>query len=815
MTLSTTRKATFTVTLNEASDQTVSVDYAATALAADTGVAGTDFEAVTGTLTFAPGDLSKTIDVFLGETTTEGKTFHVKLSNPVNCSIQTGGGVGTIGTPTVAVASYLDRFDFMYAALKNADNGYFGPPSGARARTVPYHCPEKLICEAPDHGHESVSETISFWVGLEAWQGALHSDWVGYQACWNSITTTFIPNASNQPDGTYTPAAPATYAPEQNNPSQYPVLGVVGAPVGPDPLYTELKTTYSVGSMFLMHWLVDVDGVYGFHNGDGTTTCVLIHNFQRGLQESTWETLDFPCWEDFSYGGGSSGYGFLPVFQQNKPLYPAAPYDYGKQWRYTCAPDAEGRVLQWAFRAASTAFSGASKPAPVTTGSNYAKKMGDYLRYCLFDKYFRKIGDNQNAATAGAPYGSCHYLISWYASWGGEVPASGQTPSWAFRIGSSDAHQGYQAPNIAYYMATGGGGFIPQSPSAGDIWLGSLYRQLEMIRWLQTEQGPIAGGVSNSMEGRYVVPTDGRQTNTFYGMVYTYAPVWHDPPSNNWFGFNVWGLGRVAELFHQVTIDTNSLATAIRPNCEVILDRFVQWVLEHVTLDADGGFTLPDTLNWTSPSAIAGQTTTAANLEGVYEYLPSLNWPGASPDYSSFWNASAVPNPNLKFTVVATGQDLGVGSSLASLLIFYAQAKRNLSKFTTAIPNSPTGKTPEDAYVLAKGLIDRIWTLYKDDIGIAKPEARGDYLRYGDPVYIPSNWTGTMPNGDPINQSSTYISIRSFQKSDPLWTTIQNYIANPATAPVPTPTYHRFWAQVEYAMACAAMHKYFSDIADH
>lgn len=827
MAISTTRKATFVVSLDAAGTSAATVDYAAIAGLSDTAVAGTDFEAVTGTLTFEPGETSKNVDVYLGDTSTGGITFHLALSNPSGCTLGSGGGLCTIGT---VPDTYIDRFDYMYAALKDHANGYFGPPSGPKAFTVPYHCPEKIIAEAPDYGHESVSETISYWVGLETWQGLLHNDWAGYAACWNSITTNFIPTDINQPIGPtgYSPSSPATYQPEQDLPSQYPVTAIVDAPVGPDPLYTELKTTYGTSSIFLMHWLLDVDGAFGFKNGDGGTVNVFVNNFQRGLQESTLESVTFPCWEDYSYGAGSSGFGYLPLYGTGTELYPSAQFAYSKQYRYTCAPDAEGRVLHWAFRAKDL-VSGAV-PTQVTQGDTYAKKMGDYLRYALFDKYFRKIGDNQHAALSSSPYDSCHYLISWYTSWGGEIPASGATGSWSFRIGSSEAHIGYQAPNVAYQMATGGGGHNPLSPSASDIWLGSLYRQLEMMRWLQTSKGLLAGGVSNSICGRYLVPTsgvttygqstcpaDGRELHRFYGMTYTYAPVWHDPPSNNWFGFQAWGMQRVADLLHIVSSKSGSLNTQTYENCECIMDRWVSWVLDNVVLNTDGTFLLPDTLSWVSDTIVAGKTTTAPNLEGKYEYIPNYTWPDnpSSPDYATFWNPSSVPNTSLDFTVVATGQDLGVGSSLATTLLFYAQAKRNKGKFTTAIPQSTTSKTPHDAYVLAKELLDRIWAQFKVPKGVAVSEYRTDYKRFGDPIYVPTSpaYVGHMPNGDLIHSGSTFISIRSFMMTDPDYPQIAAYIANPTTAPVPQFTYHRFWAQVEFAMANATMHQLFSDLA--
>jgi hypothetical protein len=43
-------------------------------------------------------------------------------------------------------------------------------------------------------------------------------------------------------------------------------------------------------------------------------------------------------------------------------------------------------------------------------------------------------------------------------------------------------------------------------------------------------------------------------------------------------------------------------------------------------------------------------------------------------------------------------------------------------------------------------------------------------------LYVPSGWTGTMPNGDAISSSSTFTSMRSFYKSDPAWSKIQSYL---------------------------------------
>ncbi|MFP4123785.1 glycoside hydrolase family 9 protein [Coleofasciculus sp.] len=90
-----TKNATFTVNLSDASTQSVSVNYAT---ANDTAIAGSDYTAKSGTLSFNPGQTSKTFSVpILGDTTVEGnETFKVNLSQASNATIGDSQGVGTI-----------------------------------------------------------------------------------------------------------------------------------------------------------------------------------------------------------------------------------------------------------------------------------------------------------------------------------------------------------------------------------------------------------------------------------------------------------------------------------------------------------------------------------------------------------------------------------------------------------------------------------------------------------------------------------------------------------------------------------------------
>src|SRR4029077_20978214 len=87
--------ATFTVTLSAAYDVNVTVNYAT---ANGTATAGSDYQAASGTLTFAPGETSKTVPIqVIGDRLAEAnETFVVNLSGPTNATITDGQGVGTV-----------------------------------------------------------------------------------------------------------------------------------------------------------------------------------------------------------------------------------------------------------------------------------------------------------------------------------------------------------------------------------------------------------------------------------------------------------------------------------------------------------------------------------------------------------------------------------------------------------------------------------------------------------------------------------------------------------------------------------------------
>jgi len=97
---------TFTVSLSAASGQTVTVNYAT---ADGSALAPGDYQSAAGALTFAPGETSKTIDVFVnGDSAFESnETFVLNLTGPDNATLANSQATGTItnddNVPSVSI----------------------------------------------------------------------------------------------------------------------------------------------------------------------------------------------------------------------------------------------------------------------------------------------------------------------------------------------------------------------------------------------------------------------------------------------------------------------------------------------------------------------------------------------------------------------------------------------------------------------------------------------------------------------------------------------------------------------------------------
>jgi len=116
-----TTSALFTVNLSAAASGPVTVKYAT---ANGTATAGSDYTAASGTLTFAAGERSKTINVaVLGDTSFEpDETFALSLSNPTGATIARGTGTGAIKNDDAAPATG----NFVFTVTSDWGSGFTG-----------------------------------------------------------------------------------------------------------------------------------------------------------------------------------------------------------------------------------------------------------------------------------------------------------------------------------------------------------------------------------------------------------------------------------------------------------------------------------------------------------------------------------------------------------------------------------------------------------------------------------------------------------------------------------------------------------------
>jgi len=692
------------------------------------------------TLTFTPANWNQAQSVTVASTRAKAGSHSTVTASAA------GLGSAKVGVSAAVTATGYDQwFLNLYNDMTNTANGYFSPQG------IPYHSIEQLIVEAPDYGHETTSETFSYWLWLTADFGRVAGDWTAFNNAFSVMQQFAVPSAANQPGcGSYNAASPATYGPEAASPASYPVALNSSVPVGSDPLSAELNSTYGNCMLDTPMWIMDTDNRYGFgQQEDGTSTPSYVNTFQRGSEESVWDTVDQPDWDNLSKGQSNAGY--LALFNNGGGSF-------ASQYRYTDAPDADARMVQAAFWALQYATAQGNQSQLTTTLAG-AAKLGDYVRYSMYDKYFKQISANcSQVGSVACPAGTSKaneatFLLSWYYAFGGST-----TGAWSWRISGSEIHEGYQNP-LAAFALSNTTGLIPLSPSAKADWATSLTTQLNLIQWLQSADGAIAGGVANNWGGNYGdagKPPSGDPT--FDGMYYDFQPVYHNPPSNQWFGFQTWPMERVAEYYFETG---NAQAKAI-------LAKWVAWAESVTTVNTTtGAICEPGQLNWSGTPAESITTGTTSTT------IPA--------------------NPSLRVTVSnGCSGDLGVAASLAKTYAYYA---------------AKSGDTT--AQTQAQNIIDVIHQFYGDSLGFSAPETRTDYKNFTsafntttfEGLFIPSGWTGSYPglgNTPMTSADNTFLSIRPWYTSVANYPEVQNYLN---TGTVPSFNYHRFWAEADIATA--------------
>ncbi len=687
--------------------------------------------------------------------------------------------------------SYAKMFESLYADVitNGIENGYLSDKTNGDSFGIPYHSVETLCVEAPDYGHETTSEAMSYMAWITAMHDVLAEKGIisdsnrDLEKGWKTVEA-IIPGWSESAyDGSQTINGGINYksiwaldslkadtATEEAQPELYPSKqnGVDAY----NPIFNDFKSAYgSDNGYYLMHWLADVDDWYGF--GGGNNQFTFINTFQRGEQESCFETVPQPCIEELLYGMPSSdkdnGNGIKAIFN-----------GVGKvpvQYAFTNAPDAEDRAIQAIYFA---------NQFGLDTGelSGLAGKMGDQCRNDMFDKYYKAIGC-QNIGTQSSGLDSQHFLMAWYTSWGGATNVSYGDYNWAWQIGCSHSHQFYQNPLAAYALA-----YDPaisagmKAANAKSDYEKSVQRQIEMYLWLQSADGPFAGGCTNSKNGKY--EKYDASESTFYDMTYVEHPVYADPGSNHWIGNQVWSTQRLAELYYYVKKNGDDSAgmtyggLSLEEALEKLLSRWVEWFITNTKFDyvAEDG------------------------TEMKYAIPSSLDWSGQPATWNGTYDENA--NSGLTCTITGYGQgDIGCVSSLCNTLIFYAAAN---GIDASAASNANNTDLAAKGLYMANKLMSLQWNNARDEIGLAYEDHNTNLKRmFEQEVYIPKDYHGTMPDGSKLENGATFSSIRESYANDPMYQECKKvYDATGATDDYYY-TLHRFWHMGDTLMTTGTM----------
>jgi hypothetical protein len=165
---------------------------------------------------------------------------------------------------------------------------------------------------------------------------------------------------------------------------------------------------------------------------------------------------------------------------------------------------------------------------------------------------------------------------------------------------------------------------------------------------------------------------------------------------------------------------------------------------------------------------------------GEIVHATNLAWTGNPDEWkSSNFNKSGL-NASLHGTVSSEGTDLGSIASMIKALMW------------VSLKDEDT-----EGLQLVLDVMDAMEN-YRDDLGYAVEEAREDYIKFNEDVYIPSGWTGKNAQGANIRSGVKFIDIRPKYKEDPDWAQVEDFL-NGGSAP--RFTYHRFWGQTEIMVA--------------
>jgi hypothetical protein len=186
-----TTDAVFTVTLSSAMDRVVTVDYATVS---GTATAGSDFVATSGTLTFPAGSTAaQTITVLVnGDTDVEpNETFFVDLSSPVNATIASGRGTGTILNDDSATLTLLPANQSLLVGATGSLTVSLPAPAGSGGVVVTLASNDTNVATVPASvtvAEGALSAVFDVTAGATAGTAQITATAAGYTAANANVT---------------------------------------------------------------------------------------------------------------------------------------------------------------------------------------------------------------------------------------------------------------------------------------------------------------------------------------------------------------------------------------------------------------------------------------------------------------------------------------------------------------------------------------------------------------------------------------------------------------------------------------------------
>ncbi|KNY26506.1 glycoside hydrolase family 48 protein [Pseudobacteroides cellulosolvens] len=574
------------------------------------------------------------------------------------------------------------------------------------------------------------------YLQLEAAQGYFTGDWSGYNKAWDTISKYAIPSNVEQPgfESGYNFNDCSFYYPEGSL-LDYPQKVNRLVKGSKDPLYWSLSSFYNKKTILGIHNLLDVDNWHKYGNmGTVNSRVSKINITGRGPGETIWQRLMIPAWDAFT---GKPAFSSLVYKSDMLP----------KPWTYITSSTGDTNIIKSAYYANKWA-SEQNMGSEVKSSTSSAGKLGNYLRYSMLDKYMKPIGCN-SVDTVSDGASAFHYLISSGYSWGSNVEPN----DFAWIKGSDILHQKNQNPLAAYALSSTSNLVTGLSGASLD-WNKSIDMQLEFLQWLQSAEGAIAGGCTNSWGYNYKTPP--KELSHFYKMTYDVSPGTFDQLSNGSFLSQCRSIVNLAEYYYQ-TGDERAYS---------ILRKWVDWVKPYVKVDNFESFEIPSQIEW----------------EGM-------------PDT---WTGTYTGNSYLHATITSMSSDLEAAAILSRILLTYSYATKKYSYFDA------------DAQDIGEKLLNTLVLSNKDDSGFTNEEQRGDYSRvFDNEIYIPEGWESNNGQGAKLKNGCKYIDTRPALRQDPSWNNLyQAYEAGVS----PMFKYHRFSTQCEIALALFAAYIQDSDI---